>query len=98
MHQSTTEIVYEFIRDYTQREGIAPSLRDIAAGCYLSHSTARYQLLRLEVWGWIMVLPGKARGIVLLERTERPPRPSDDHETSEAEEMEPQQPKRDSSR
>jgi SOS-response transcriptional repressor LexA len=95
MHKSTTELVYEFIRDYTQREGIAPSLRDIAEGCYLSHSTARYQLLRLEACGWILVLPGKARGIVLLERTEKPPRPADD---PEAEKRESQQPRRDSSR
>jgi SOS-response transcriptional repressor LexA len=68
MHRSTTEIVYEFICEYKDREGVAPSLREIAKGCFLSPSTAQYHLMRLEAWGWLTVLPGKARGIVLLER------------------------------
>lgn len=71
MHRSTTEIVYDFICEYKDREGLVPSLREIAKGCYLSHTTAQYHLMRLEAWGWLMVVPGKARGIVLLERKER---------------------------
>ncbi len=68
MHKSTTEVVYEFICAYKEQEGIAPSIREIATGCYLSTPTVRYQLMRLEAWGWVTVLPGKARGIVVLER------------------------------
>ncbi len=75
MHKSTTEVVYEFIRDYKEREGLAPSIREIAKGCYLSLPTVQYHLLRLEAWGWLRLLPGKARGIVLLDRQERHPRP-----------------------
>ena len=71
MHKSTTEIIYEFICEYKEREGVAPSLREIAKGCYLSHTTAQYHLSRLEAWGWVIVLPGKARGIVVLERKAR---------------------------
>lgn len=87
MHKSTTEIVYEFVRDFKERKGIAPSLREIATGCYLSRTTVQHHLMRLEAWGWVIVLPGTARGIVVLERTEnrsRQPHPApEDPETEE---------------
>jgi SOS-response transcriptional repressor LexA len=67
MERSTTEIVYEFIRDYIERVGVAPSIREIADGCFISRASAHYHLSRLDAWGWVMVLPGTARGIVLLE-------------------------------
>jgi SOS-response transcriptional repressor LexA len=71
MHRSTTEIIYEFVCDYKDQRGVAPSLREIAKACYLSRTTVQHHLMRLEAWGWIIVLPGVARGIVILERNER---------------------------
>jgi SOS-response transcriptional repressor LexA len=68
MHHSTTEAVYAFIEAYIQNEGLAPSIREIAAGCHLSRATVPYHLNRLDAWGWIVLLPGKARGIVLVDK------------------------------
>jgi SOS-response transcriptional repressor LexA len=75
MHGSTTEIVYKFIQDYIQREGIAPSIREIAEGCYLGRSTVQRHLDRLAAWGWIIQRPGRARGIVLVDRPAASSRP-----------------------
>jgi SOS-response transcriptional repressor LexA len=69
MHNSTTEAVYQFIQEYIRREGIAPSIREIAKGCYLGHSTVQRHLDRLAAWGWIIQRPGRARGIVLVDRS-----------------------------
>lgn len=68
MHNSTTEAVYQFIQEYIQREGIAPSIREIAEACYLGRSTVPRHLDRLAAWGWIVQRPGRARGIVLVDR------------------------------
>jgi SOS-response transcriptional repressor LexA len=68
MHNSTTEVVYKFIQDYIHQEGIAPSIREIAEGCYLGRSTVQRHLDRLASWGWIIQRPGRARGIVVVKR------------------------------
>jgi SOS-response transcriptional repressor LexA len=69
MHNSTTEVVYQFIQDYMEREGIAPSIREIAEACYMGRSTVQRHLDRLAAWGWIIQRPGRARGIVLVDRS-----------------------------
>jgi SOS-response transcriptional repressor LexA len=75
MHNATTEEVYKFIQDYINREGIAPSIREIAEGCYLGRSTVQRHLDRLAIWGWIIQRPGRARGIVVVERPDGSDRP-----------------------
>ena len=68
MHRLTTEVVYQFIQDYWEREGSAPTIREIASGCFLGHSTVQRHLDRLAAWGWITLRPGRARGIVLVRK------------------------------
>ncbi len=68
MGSSTTKAVYAFIQDYMQREGSAPTIREIAEACYLGRSTVQRHLDRLAAWGWIIQRPGRARGIVLVDR------------------------------
>lgn len=49
----STEQVYAFICDYIGQNNFAPSVRDIAQGCYLSVSAVLRHLDRLEAWGHI---------------------------------------------
>jgi SOS-response transcriptional repressor LexA len=73
-HYSTTEAVYLYLRDYIQREGFAPSLREISAGCDLSVSTVVYHLNRLQEWGFIARASNRARTILLLDEEPEPAR------------------------
>ena len=44
--------------------------------------------MRLEAWGWVIVLPGVARGIVVLERKAkrtRQPQPAEDDSENDSE-------------
>jgi SOS-response transcriptional repressor LexA len=75
MHSSTTEVVYEFIRQYHEREGLPPTIREIADACYIGRSTVQRHLDRLAGWGWIILLPGRARGILLVDEDRIPTRP-----------------------
>lgn len=54
-----TDEVYRFIESYLQDQGIAPSVREIAAGCFLSVSTVRFYLTRLEMQGELCDCPEK---------------------------------------
>jgi SOS-response transcriptional repressor LexA len=67
LHFARTEAVYTFIRDYLQREGYPPSLRDIADGCGIGLTTANYHLHRLMELGLIRRASGQARSIRLVE-------------------------------
>jgi repressor LexA len=62
----TQKSVYRFIRHFIETEGYAPSLREIAEGCYLSVGNVTRYLDRLELRGLIYREPGKARSIQLL--------------------------------
>ena len=66
MNNPLTDEVYNFIEHYIQQHGYAPSLREIAMGCYLGTSSVLRHLDKLEAWGWISREPGRARGMVLL--------------------------------
>jgi DNA-binding MarR family transcriptional regulator len=59
--------IYEFIRDFIDENEFAPSLRDIASGCYMAQSTVTYRLAKLEAKGWIVREFGIARSIRLGE-------------------------------
>jgi SOS-response transcriptional repressor LexA len=64
---STPEVIYTFVRTYIEQEGVAPNLREISAACFIARSTVVYHLTQLELQGRLKRLPGRARGIVLLE-------------------------------
>jgi SOS-response transcriptional repressor LexA len=63
-HETTIQ-VYTFIQGYVDENGFAPSQREMAKGCYLSHSGVTRHLDRLEAWGCIHRKSGQARGISL---------------------------------
>lgn len=69
----TTEIVYSFIRSYHQDHHKAPTIREIAEGCFVSVGTVIRHLDRLEILERIQRDPNQARSIVLLKATEEPP-------------------------
>jgi repressor LexA len=64
--QSTTATVYEFLCVYIAAHGYAPSLREIAAGCFIGRSSVTHHLDRLEVSGKLVRDPGQARSIRLI--------------------------------
>lgn len=57
--------VYEFIRDHIEQYGYGPSLREMAAACFMSHSAILRHLDRLEGLWWIIREQRKARSITL---------------------------------
>jgi DNA-binding MarR family transcriptional regulator len=60
--------VYVFIRGaYIRQHGSSPTLREIAAGCYMSPPSVVRYLDRLEAHGRIARRPGKSRGITVLD-------------------------------
>jgi repressor LexA len=62
-----THTVFRFVCQYSRQHGFPPSIREIAAQCYLSRSTVVRYLDQLEAWGWIARETGKARGILILQ-------------------------------
>lgn len=62
------EQVYAFLCDFEREHRFAPSVREIAQGCYISRSTASRYLDRLEALGWIEREINIARGIRLLKQ------------------------------
>ena len=65
-NDALTETVYAFIQTYMGQHGYAPTLREIADGCYIAYGTMLRHLDRLEMRGRITREPGKARSIQLL--------------------------------
>ena len=63
--KETSETVYQFICDYIQLQGYAPTLREIAAACYLGRSTVIRHLDKLEAAGRITREGGQARSITI---------------------------------
>ncbi|MDQ7030320.1 MAG: LexA family transcriptional regulator [Ardenticatenia bacterium] len=58
--------ILRFIADYHRQHGVAPTVREIQAGCHLSTtSLVDYHLRRLEEKGYIERIRRSARGIVL---------------------------------
>ena len=48
-----THDIYEFIVDFIRTKGFSPSLREIAKGCYVAHSSLYAHLGVLEGKDWI---------------------------------------------
>ena len=73
MHEQldhTLQNLYEFISQYIEGNGFAPSLREISAGCYLGRSTVLRYLTILEARGRILRQDGKARSIRIVAEKE----------------------------
>ena len=66
------QAVRDFIEAYRQREGVSPSLREIQAHFgFASPNAAAKHLAALRRKGVVQRSPGRARGLVLSESTER---------------------------
>ena len=64
----TTEAVYAFLCRYHATHGYAPTLREIAHGCYMSVSNVVRHLDKLEMERLIEREPSKARGIRVVRK------------------------------
>ena len=63
MDDATTQVIFDFIGDYIDQHGYAPSVREIAHSCYVSRSYVIPYLVTLEEMGLIRRDPRIARGI-----------------------------------
>jgi len=63
---ATTESVYEFVKMYHADYHKSPTMREIAAGCFIATGSVIRHLDRLEMSGYIQREPNQARSIVLL--------------------------------
>jgi SOS-response transcriptional repressor LexA len=64
--KGTTQIVFRFIKKYTELHTHPPTIREIAEGCFLSTSAVTRHLDRLEGEKKLTREPGKSRAITLL--------------------------------
>jgi SOS-response transcriptional repressor LexA len=69
--EANAERVLAFIRAYWAEHGIAPSMGEIGAACYLARSSVLRYLDLLEARGHIWRYPGVPRSIVLLDNKRR---------------------------
>ena len=73
MNTETTEQVYEFIVTYlSEHDGVGPSQREIAAGCFLAPSAVLRHLDRLEYQQRILRQRRVARSIRLTQGADLP--------------------------
>lgn len=72
MATEIAETVYTFLRAYMAKHQRPPSIREIAAGCYMGKSTVTRGLDILEARGLIRRVAGQARSITLLEAEAQP--------------------------
>lgn len=63
---SGPDAVYAFIVGYIERNHYAPTIQEVADGCYYSHAAAHVQLVALEAQGRIRRRRRKVRGIVVV--------------------------------
>lgn len=63
---ATTESVYKFLKTYHGEYHKSPTMREIAAGCFIATGSVIRHLDRLEMSGRIQREPNQARSIVLL--------------------------------
>lgn len=62
--EQTLEIYY-YVRDFLKNQRFAPSLHQIAKGCFMAASTVTYRLSKLEAKGWLVREVGVARSLRL---------------------------------
>lgn len=66
----TTEAVYKFVKTYQSINRKSPTIREIAAGCFIATGSVVRHLDRLEISGRIYREPNQARSIIILETKE----------------------------
>ena len=66
--QLSSDLVFEYVRNYIAEHDYPPSAREIGAGCQLSVSTVLYNLDKLETRGWLSRQPGVARSVRILRK------------------------------
>lgn len=65
-HLVSTLDVFRFIREHDADKGYAPTMRDIAAHFgFRSVASAVHHVKRLQQMGYITIVPGRARTIVV---------------------------------
>ena len=64
---ATTESVYRFLKAYHAEHRKSPTMREIAAGCFIATGSVIRHLDRLEMSGRIEREPNQARSIVLID-------------------------------
>jgi len=62
----TCELVFDYVCQYIEQHGYAPTTRNIAHGCQLSETAVRYNLDKLEAWGWLEREPHRARSLRIV--------------------------------
>ncbi|NWG17529.1 MAG: MarR family transcriptional regulator [Chloroflexi bacterium] len=67
INEPILEMMYAFICNYIREKGFAPSIRDIARGCYMTPGNVHRYLDRLEGKRLITRQPGVARSIRLAD-------------------------------
>lgn len=68
VNQETIDKILDFIKQYTETEGIAPSLKEIASGCYISYGTVVRYLDILQAQGVIKRDANKARSVRIIQQ------------------------------
>lgn len=61
---SRTNDILEFIRQYREENGIAPSLRELGSNFQTSTSVIHYHISKLVAAGKLKRVPNVARGLV----------------------------------
>ena len=66
---SRQQVVYDFVREYIEKNKRAPYIREIQQGCSIfSYKAAVDKLLSLEKKGYIRRILNKHRGITVVEQ------------------------------
>ena len=65
---ATTEAVYSFVCEYFENYKCSPTIREIAQGCYLAHTSVPPHLKKLVKEGRLSKEPYKQRSLSLPER------------------------------
>ena len=60
--------VLDVVQEHAERTGVAPSLSELANVLKIRRASAQQHLKALERKGYLLLLPGRARGIRLLQR------------------------------
>ena len=80
---SVTRAVYDYIIEYRRKKGYPPTLREIAEGCYIAHSTIYHHLGILEGLRWIFREYNTPRGIQIGENAPDYEAPEDTDDTND---------------
>ena len=72
MIQPILDEIVDFIRDYSDEYGFAPSLREIGDHCHIGRTTVSRYLDKLVIQGRITRMAGRARSLHVIETDDTP--------------------------